>query len=470
MKLGVQTAIVVGAGQSVHTDRDHRIKVQFHWQRGAGSSSRLDHSAEANAPADAASFTWVRVAQSLAGPNWGANFVPRVGQEVLIDFIEGDIERPVVIGSVYNGAGSSNAQGNDVALGGAGASGNAPAWFAGDATLGEHESHAHNAVHSGIKTQALDASASGAGGHNHLVLDDTPGQSRLTLGTTQEGTHLSIGHLLNQQDNQRLHARGHGLELATTAWGAVRAGQALLISAHGQRGGSTQANASLCSRAAQAQLQRSEQLQTALTQSAHAQQAKLPQEADTLSATQALQCAQQAWRATVGAPAEAAADTVADTAAAASRPDVLLATPAGIAAHAPQHHVAAAGATLSLASGQDINLTAQGHMAAHAKQGLVLYTAGQASDAGKPNQETGLKLHAASGAVSVQAQGGALHINAQQALTLDSTQASITLTAPNRILLVGAGSALEINGANITLTTSGPGTVHAASKVLAGGG
>ncbi len=70
--LGVQTAIVVGAGQSVHTDRDHRIKVQFHWQRGAGSSSRLDHSAEANAPADAASFTWVRVAQSLAGPNWGA--------------------------------------------------------------------------------------------------------------------------------------------------------------------------------------------------------------------------------------------------------------------------------------------------------------------------------------------------------------------------------------------------------------
>ena len=131
--------------------------------------------------------------------------------------------------------------------------------------------------------------------------------------------------------------------------------------------------------------------------------------------------------------------------------------------------MAAAGATLSLASGQDINLTAQGHMAAHAKQGLVLYTAGQASDAGKPNQETGLKLHAASGAVSVQAQGGALHINAQQALTLDSTQASITLTAPNRILLVGAGSALEINGANITLTTSGPGTVHAASKVLAGG-
>uniref|UniRef100_UPI0035B211E5 type VI secretion system Vgr family protein n=1 Tax=Aquabacterium sp. TaxID=1872578 RepID=UPI0035B211E5 len=113
--LGVQTALVVGLGEPLHTDRDHRIKVQFHWQRGAGSSSRLDHPSQANAPADASAGTWVRVAVPLAGPNWGANFTPRVGQEVLIDFIEGDIERPIVIGSVYNGAGAGNAQGNDVA-------------------------------------------------------------------------------------------------------------------------------------------------------------------------------------------------------------------------------------------------------------------------------------------------------------------------------------------------------------------
>ena len=471
----MQTALVVGVGVGlgapVHTDRDHRIKVQFHWQRGAGSSSRLDHPSQANAPADASAGTWVRVAESLAGPNWGAHFTPRVGQEVLVDFIEGDIERPVVIGSVYNGAGAGNAQGNDVASGAANAnaSGNAPAWFPGDEAAGEFDSHAHAAVLSGFKTQELDASATGSGGHNHLVLDDTPGQSRLTLGTTQAATHLSIGHLLNQQDNQRLHTRGHGLELATTAWGAVRAGQALLLSAHGQRGGSTRLNAALDSRAPQAQLARSAQLQSALAQSAHAQQAKLPNEADALGATHALEQTQQAWRGTVGDEAEGDGGGL-GTAAAANRPDVLLASPAGIAAHTPQHHVATAGATLSLSSGQDVNVTAQQHMSAAARSGLVLYTVGQAGDANKPNQETGLKLHAASGSVSVQAQGGGLSVHAQQAVAIDSTQGSLHLSAPSRILLVGAGSALEIHGGNITLTTMGTGSVHAASKNLTGGG
>jgi type VI secretion system secreted protein VgrG len=470
---GVQTAIVVGVGTPVHTDRDHRIKVQFHWQRGAGSSARLDHPSESNAPADASAGTWVRVAESLAGPNWGAHFTPRVGQEVLVDFIEGDIERPVVIGSLYNGAGTGNAQGNDVSGGGAGSSGNAPAWFPGDAAAGELDGHAHAAMLSGFKTQALDASATGGGGHNHLVLDDTPGQSRITLGTTQAATHLSIGHLLHQADNQRLHPRGHGLELATTAWGAVRAAQALLLSAHGQGGGSTRPHASLDNRAAQAQLGRSAQLQSALTQSAHAQQAKLPNEADTLGATHATQQALQAWQGTTGI--EAGLDDERDagglgTTTAANRPDLLLASPAGIAAHTPQHHLAAAGSTLSLSSDQDVNVTAQQHLGAAAQSGLLLYTVGQARDASKPNQETGLRLHAASGSVSVQAQGGALDVNAQQALTLDSTQASIQLSAPNRILLTGAGSALEINGADITLTTSGAGAVHAASKVLTGGG
>jgi len=249
----------------------------------------------------------------------------------------------------------------------------------------------------------------------------------------------------------------------------VRAGQALLLSAHGQRGGSTRLNAALDAREPQAQLSRSAQLQSALTQSAHAQQAKLPNEADTLGATQALDQTLQAWQGTVGVESGSEAGGL-GTAAAANRPDLLLASPAGIAAHTPRHHVATAGATLSLSSGQDVNVTAQQHMSAAARSGLVLYTVGQAGDANKPNQETGLKLHAASGSVSVQAQGGALHVNAQQAVTLDSTQASLQLSAPSRILLVGAGSALEINGGDITLTTAGTGAVHAASKNLTGGG
>ena len=104
---GAQTAVVVGLGEPsspqgaspIHTDRDHRIKVQFHWQRGGNASHRLAHPDETdNAPASDASGTWVRVGQSVAGANWGAVFTPRLGQEVLVQFIAGDIDRPVVIG------------------------------------------------------------------------------------------------------------------------------------------------------------------------------------------------------------------------------------------------------------------------------------------------------------------------------------------------------------------------------------
>ena len=134
---GTQTALVVGS-EPVHTDRDNRIKLQFHWQRGQGSSHRLSHpSAEDNAPAADGSFTWVRVAQASAGLNHGAVFTPRVGQEVIVGFVGGDIDRPVVLGAAYNGQGQANAQGNQLGGGAAGATGNAPAWFPGDQSAGD---------------------------------------------------------------------------------------------------------------------------------------------------------------------------------------------------------------------------------------------------------------------------------------------------------------------------------------------
>lgn len=86
---GLQTARVVGAsGEEITTDKYGRVKVQFHWDR-AGQSNED-------------SSCWVRVAQSWAGKNWGAQFVPRVGQEVVVSFLEGDPDHPLIIGSVYN--------------------------------------------------------------------------------------------------------------------------------------------------------------------------------------------------------------------------------------------------------------------------------------------------------------------------------------------------------------------------------
>ena len=87
---GPQTAIVVGkSGQEIRTDQYGRVKVQFHWDRYGKS--------------DEHSSCWVRVAQLWAGKNWGAMAVPRIGQEVIVDFLEGDPDRPIITGRVYNG-------------------------------------------------------------------------------------------------------------------------------------------------------------------------------------------------------------------------------------------------------------------------------------------------------------------------------------------------------------------------------
>src|SRR5690606_37030647 len=87
---GPQTAIVTGAsGDEIHTDEHGRIKVQFHWDR----QGRYDDT----------SSCWVRVAQTWAGNGYGTMFIPRVGMEVVVDFLEGDPDQPIVTGCVYNG-------------------------------------------------------------------------------------------------------------------------------------------------------------------------------------------------------------------------------------------------------------------------------------------------------------------------------------------------------------------------------
>ncbi|WP_306534997.1 type VI secretion system tip protein TssI/VgrG [Geobacter sp.] len=86
---GTQSAIVVGAkGEEIETDEFGRVKVQFHWDR--------------EGQRDANSSCFIRVAQSWAGGGWGALFIPRIGDEVLVDFIDGDLDRPIIVGCVYN--------------------------------------------------------------------------------------------------------------------------------------------------------------------------------------------------------------------------------------------------------------------------------------------------------------------------------------------------------------------------------
>lgn len=486
---GVQTALVVGLGEPVHTDRDQRIKVQFHWQRGANGSHRLDHpSGEDNAPTNDSSGTWVRVATPVAGQNWGSVFTPRLGQEVLVAFIAGDIDRPVVVGSVYNGQGQGDAQGNQVARGGSGATGNAPAWFAGSQRKEQNQGHAHNAVLSGLKSQELPSSTSGTGGHNQLVFDDSPQANRIELSTTQAATRLQLGHLLNQNDNQRLGPRGHGLELATRAWGAVRAGSGLLISTHGKPASTAGGGQQMDSREPLSRIQSGQELLHTLAQSAQDHQAQISGERQVKGATeqdkgkqlaveQGLWATQQSLkeRQSSGGGEPETGDLSQSigggqgNVAAWSRPDLVLASPAGIIQSSPKSGITSAGATTSLVAGQDINQLAAQHWALAAKDGIVLYTYGKASNGQKPNKETGIQLHAASGNVNSQSQSGATHVAADKAVNISSTAAGINASSPTKILLTAGGAGITISGGNITLAAPGNITFKAGMKNFTGG-
>lgn len=86
---GPQSAIVVGAkGKEIDVDEHGRVKVQFHWDRYGENNEK--------------STCWVRVSQPMAGNTWGGFFIPRIGQEVIVDFLNGDPDRPIIVGRVYN--------------------------------------------------------------------------------------------------------------------------------------------------------------------------------------------------------------------------------------------------------------------------------------------------------------------------------------------------------------------------------
>lgn len=142
---GSQTALVVGpAGEEVWVDRHGRIKVQFYWDR-LGQR-------------DENSSCWVRVAQPWAGKGWGAVQIPRIGNEVIVEFLEGDPDRPIITGSVYNAE-----QTPPLELPGAG-------------------------IQMGMKSR----SSPGGGGYNEITMTDTKGKEAITIhaqydmGTTVE--------------------------------------------------------------------------------------------------------------------------------------------------------------------------------------------------------------------------------------------------------------------------------------------
>lgn len=438
---GTLSAVVVSDGDPLLSDRDHRIKVQFPWQRGGNASNGLAHPAgDDNAPASGNAWTWVRVMTPWAGDNWGGVVLPRRGQEVLVAFLEGDIDRPVIVGALYNGRGQQDAQHNKLNSGGANATGNAAAWF---------EGNDHAAVFTGFKSQALAESQSGTGGYQQLRFDDTPGQGRAQLSTTQHDTTLTLGHLKGGDDNVREGERGFGVELSTQAHGSLRAGRGLLLTTE-------EGTPQMAAPQAIAQLQQGHDLLKSLADSATDQTAQLPKDPAELPIDQTLTELQEQLKATHSGSSAGSINGGDGEAPGWSAPVLLGSGVAGVMSLTPADQAWVSGTHTLLSSGVALNWMTQGSLSLAVAQGLVLYTVGSEGRKDSPNQERGIALHAAQGKVSARAHKNQATIAAKTNIRIASTEANIEMAALSKHLLAtAAGAYIRIEGDNIELGAPG---------------
>ena len=391
----------------------------------------------------------------------------------MIDFLESDVDRPVVIGALYNGRGTVDAQNNQVSQGAGAATGNAPAWFAGEAGA-----HAHPAVLSGLKSQAMKASQTGVGAYSQLVFDDTPQQSRLVLqhhAKPHTGTaELNMGHLRHQHDNQSLKPAGFGSELKTEHSAAVRAGNGLLLSADER---TNAASTQMDSREAHAQITSSHALQESLASTAQKHHATIkgsPGEAesapDKLPAIVKMGDSGKVVEGSdSGSTGTGSSGGGQGQAPAYTESQLQLSSPKGIVAATPASALIAAGNTSSITAGQDINFAAQANYVNTVANGISLFTYGKVTNPDKPNQEPGIKLHAASGKLSLQSQSGETNVTADKTITVASVTKAVTIGAPTKhVMLTAQGAFIKLEGGNIMIHGPGRMEFKASKKELAG--
>lgn len=502
--LGPQTAIVVGPqGQTspqgadeLHTDALGRIKVKFHWQANPFAPQRAnsDHSC------------WVRVVQRAATAGGGHQFIPRIGQEVLVGFLGNDIDRPVVIASLYNGRGASGvpatpggapAASDTAALAesadhrpssqmnqvNSGSGGHSPAWHGaapGAATEGR-PGQANAAALSGVKSKEF-----GGNGHNQLVLDDTPEQLRTQLHSTQHQTWLQMGHLLHQADNHRGSFRGLGFELRTDAWGGLRAARGVMLTTFGLRNGLGQTsepagdNAPGMALAKQAQQLSQTFHQAATTHqtvgvaaavgSQQAGQSALDDQAAPAAALTKSLSGMVSHTSLPNAQADAAdritqggTDKVPHTA----DPDIALIGKAGIGLTAGQDLHLSSGDTTQIASGQDTHWAVGGQ--ARVQTGQAIGVLAGAIQPGGDAAGKGLTMIAAQGPIDLQAQAGPAQVAAKQTLELKTASGVVNIAAAKKVVLaVSGGASITIEGGQFTAQCLGKITVKAGKKAMVG--
>ncbi|MGQ1320541.1 type VI secretion system Vgr family protein [Acinetobacter baumannii] len=404
-KASVQRARVVGPeGEQIYVDQWGRIKVRFLFTRaddhrhdgGAGSNDNDTDSA------------WVDVLTPWAGKGYGARFLPRVGEIVVIDFFDGNVDRPFVAGRIHEAE-------------------RYPTQF-------DQKGHLPDTKKlSGIRSEEVDGK-----GFNQLRFDDTTGQISAQLQSSHAASQLNLGNLSHPKDKAESNGRGEGFELRTDQWGAVRAGSGLLVSTHKQ------------DQAQGVHLDASEakqQIEGGLNNAKALSEVAKNQQTDPLEVLENLKTF-----------IEQIEQQDKEKAAAFKQALMVLTAPNSIAVASNEDIHLSADGQLSQSAGDSINISTQKNLIAHAQNKISLFAAQQ-----------GARLYAGKGKVEIQAQGDGADLIARKGIQIISTEDKVEISASKEIVITAGSSQIKINGSGIFPVTGGKFEVKAGQHVFMGG-
>lgn len=391
-KAAPMRARVVGqSGETIHTDSWGRIKVRFLFSRPQDNT----HSGGAGSSGTDSDSAWVDVLTPWAGDgesSYGARFLPRVGELVAIDFFDGNADRPFVLGRIHEGS-------------------RPPAQFDHQGILPDTRAL------SGIKSQEINGQ-----GFNQLRLDDTTGQISAQLQSSHGASQLNLGNLTHPRSTEEGKPRGEGFELRTDQFGALRAGQGLLLSTHVQTSATDQ----------QLQITQSqEQLYARLEQAKALNELAQKQQAHPLTVLENL----QNFINNLASENQEKANQFKQSL-------LLLAAPQDIGLSTSENIHLSANKNISQSSGESISLSAFKDIIMHVGKKLGVFVA-----------EQGAKLYVAKGKIEIQAQSDGLDAIARQQIQITSTENEVHINADKAIVLSAQGSQLTIDASGITAIT-----------------
>ncbi|CAM4275429.1 hypothetical protein F901_03525 [Acinetobacter dispersus] len=396
-----QRAKVVGpSGEEIHVDEWGRIKVRFLFTRNDDHS----HDGGAGANDNDTDSAWVDVLTPWAGEGYGARFLPRIDEIVVIEFFDGNIDRPFVVGRIHEAHRS-------------------PTKFDHAGKLPDTKKLA------GIKSKEYQGE-----GFNQLRFDDTTGQISAQLQSSHAASQLNLGKLSHPKDKAESEDRGEGFELRTDQWGAVRAGEGLLLSTYKQ----DQAQGEhLDAQPAKQQLEGNQSNAKALSEVAKNQQT------DEIESVEQL---------------KAFAEQIDAKIAKFNKALLLLSSPMGIGLSTSEDiHVSADG-QINQFAGDSINLSTQKNLITHAQNRISVFAA-----------QNGIKQVAAKGKFEAHAQSDGMDLLAKQGIQIISTEDRIEITSPKEIVITAGGSQIKLNGSGIFPTTGGKFEVKAGQHLFMGG-